>query len=100
MTAIPQHMVALSYANRIRTARAKLKQQIAEGERTAASVIYGCPDEAATMTVLDVLTAQWQWGARRARTALIVAQIAESKTVGALTDRQRKVLVDLLEWGT
>lgn len=99
MVAIPQHMISLSRANHIRIARAVLKREIAAGDRTAASVLLQCPDEAETMTVLDLLDAQYRWGPLRARKALIVARIPESKTVGDLTPRQRDVLVELLEWG-
>lgn len=31
---------------------------------------------------------------------MVVAQVREGKTLGSLTDRQRRVLVDLLVWGT
>lgn len=94
----PQHMQALSIANRVRLARAALKNEIAAGERTAATVITQCPSEAETMTVFDLLCAQRHWGAYRSRKLCAVALITEAKTVGSLSDRQRKVLADLLDW--
>jgi hypothetical protein len=100
MTAVPQHMQALSVANHVRVARHALKREIHDGDRTAASVLLQVPDEARTMTVYDLLTAQNRWGSYRSRKLLAVAQITDRKTLEALTDRQRQVLVDLLEWGT
>lgn len=93
-----QSMEALSVANRVRIARAVLKREVFAGQRTAASVLLQEPEEVATMTVFELLDAQQQWGKYRARKLLAVALVPESKTIGTLTDRQRKVLVDLLEW--
>jgi hypothetical protein len=94
-----QQLVALGRANRIRAARAGLKQRIDAGETTAAVVLRQQPDEAVTMTVYGLLMAQRRWGPYRARKVLAVAQITETKTIGTLTERQQKVLVDLLTWG-
>lgn len=98
MTAPPQHLQALSIANRVRTARARLKNDVAAGDRSAAEIIVTCPDESFTMTVYELVCAQGQWGPHRARKLLAVAQITEGKTVGSLTDRQRTLLYDLLTW--
>lgn len=97
MAAAPQHMVALSRANRIRVARARLKQQVACGERSVADVLYQAPEETDTMTVFDLLCVQYRWGEIRARELLTAARISEFKTVGALSDRQRNTLIGLLE---
>lgn len=99
MTALPQHMVALTRANKIRVGRAELKQKISSGERSVAGVIFQAPEEAETMTVFDLLCAQHRWGEIRAQEFLAAARISESKTVGGLTDRQRRRLVDRLEMG-
>lgn len=98
MTAMPQHLQALSIANAVRTARSRLKNEVTNGERLAAEIIVTCPDQAYTMTVYELLRAQRQWGAHRSRKLLAVAQISEAKTIGSLTDRQRTVLYDLLTW--
>jgi hypothetical protein len=100
MTALPQHMVALAEANRIRLARGGIKHQIAHGERTAASVILEPPPETLTMTVYDLLCAQHRGGRERARRLLITAGVREGKLLGDLTNRQRRILTDLLAWGT
>ena len=92
----PQHIQALAQANRVRLARAKLKRRIASGERTAAEVIIGCPWEAETMPVADVLTSQRRWGRTRCRKFLASIPMGENKTVGSMTERQRHTLAALL----
>jgi len=104
MTAIstqePQHLRALEQANRVRLARAELKRRICEDEISAAEVLLLCPWEAASMTVADVLTAQRRWGGTRCRKFLAAFRISETKTVGSLTDRQRRALAARLAAGT
>jgi hypothetical protein len=92
----PQYLVALQEANRVRIGRAALRREIADGVQSARDVIKDPPDVAVTMSVLDVLMAQHRWGRHRALRTLVVAQVREGRTVGALTPRQREVLVDLL----
>lgn len=97
--AVPQHMVALTRANRVRVARAELKRKIGTGERSVAGVIFQLPEEADTMTVFDLLLAQHRWGEHRVQEFLTAARLSESKTVGALSDRQRRKVVERLERG-
>ena len=91
-TAAPQHMRALSQANRVRLARAELKRQIAEGQRTVAEVVLDCPWEAASMSIADLLMSQHRWGRTRCRRFLAAVPMTETKTVGSMTDRQRRAL--------
>jgi hypothetical protein len=93
----PQHLRALARANEVRLARAELKRQVAEGEISAAHVILECPWEAASMTVSDLLTSQRRWGSTRCRKLLQSIPMSENKTVGSMTERQRKALSALLE---
>lgn len=93
----PQHLQALARANEVRLARAALKRQIAESRTTAAAVILQSPWEAASMTVADVLMSQRRWGATRCRKFLLGIGIAETRTVGRLTERQRAILAARLE---
>src|SRR4029079_11782288 len=86
-TAAPQHMRALSQANRVRLARAELKRQIAEGSRTVADVVLDCPWEAASMSIADLLMSQHRWGRTRCRRFLAAVLMTETKTVGSMTDR-------------
>ena len=91
-TAAPQHMRALSQANRVRLARAELKRQIADGHRTVAEVVQACPWEAASMSIADLLMSQHRWGRTRCRRFLSSIPMSETKTVGSMTDRQRQAL--------
>jgi hypothetical protein len=101
MTAIvaddaPQHMQALGRANEVRLARAELRRQVAGGETTVQEIIHCVPWEAETMTVFDLLLAQHRWGRSRVRRLLGQENLAERKQIGALTERQRKSLLDRL----
>lgn len=92
----PQHMQALQRANEVRLARAELKRRIAAGEISASEVILGCPWEADSMSVADVLMSQRRWGHTRCRNFLAGIPMSETKTVGSMTERQRHALSDLL----
>ena len=92
----PQHMVALAQANKVRLARAELKRQVADGELSAAEVVEQCPWEAESMAIADLLMAQHRWGRTRTRRFLIQLSMNEAKTVGSMTDRQRKMVAGRL----
>jgi hypothetical protein len=96
MTPEPQRMRALGRANEIRLARAELKRRIADGEVSAADVILAPPREASTWALGELLMSQRRWGATRCTKFLSRCQINEIKTVGALTDRQRRLLANQL----
>ncbi|HVL94360.1 MAG TPA: hypothetical protein VM266_00730 [Solirubrobacteraceae bacterium] len=85
-------MRALRQANRVRLARAELKRQIAEGDRTVAEVVSECPWEASSMTIADLLMSQHRWGRTRCRRFLASIPMSETKTVGSMTERQRATL--------
>jgi hypothetical protein len=92
----PQHMKALELANRVRLARAALKRRVGAGDLTAAEVVVTCPWEAESMPIMDLLMSQRRWGRTRCRKFLTSIQMSENKTVGALTERQRRTLAALL----
>jgi hypothetical protein len=92
----PQHLQALRRANQVRLARAELKRRVAYGEITAGDVILESPWEAGSMTVADLLMSQRRWGITRCRKVLAQIPVSETKTVGSLTDRQRRALAVLL----
>jgi hypothetical protein len=92
----PQHLRALQRANEVRLARADLKRRVAEGELAAAEVVLESPWEAESMTVADLLMSQRRWGRTRCRRFLAQAALSETKTIGSLTDRQRRVVADQL----
>ena len=95
--AAPQHMRALELANRVRLARAELKRKVAEGELTAAEIVLDCPWEAESMAIDDLLTSQHRWGKTRCRRFLAAVPMPEKKTIGSMTDRQRRALAARLE---
>jgi hypothetical protein len=92
----PQRLRALGRANEIRLARAGLKRRIAIGEVSAAEVILTCPDAATSWSVGDLLASQRRWGSTRCRKFLSRNQIVETKPIGQLTERQRRVLAAAL----
>jgi hypothetical protein len=92
----PQRLRALGRANEIRLARAGLKRRIAIGEVSAAEVIMTCPDEANSWSVGELLASQRRWGSTRCRKFLSRNQIVETKPIGSLTERQRRVLATAL----
>lgn len=92
----PQHLQALQRANAVRLARAELKRRVAEGDITAADVILTSPWEAESMSVTDLLTSQRRWGSIRCRKFLQCVPMPENKTIGSMTDRQRRALAQML----
>jgi len=88
----PQHLRALQRANEVRLARADLKRRIAEGQLSVADVVLRCPPEVDGMAVADVLMSQRRWGRTRCRKFLAAIPLAENKTIGSMTDRQRRAL--------
>jgi len=97
MTREPQRLRALERANEIRLARAELKRRIADGHVSAAAVILAPPCEASSWAIGDLLISQRRWGSTRCRKFLVRNQISETKAVGALTDRQRRLLAAQLD---
>ena len=88
----PQHMRALAQANKVRLARAELKRQVADGELTVAGVVLDCPWQAESMAIADLLMSQHRWGRTRCRRFLGSIPMSETKTIGSMTDRQRREL--------
>lgn len=97
MTREPQRLRALERANEIRLARAELKRRIARGHVCVAEVILAPPCEAASWAIGDLLMSQRRWGTTRCRKFLVRNQINETKAVGALTERQRRLLAAQLQ---
>lgn len=93
----PQRLRALERANQVRLARAELKRRIAEGRVSAAEVILACPQEASSWSVRELLMSQRRWGSKRCRKFLEHNEIGELKAVGALTERQKRLLALQLE---
>lgn len=92
----PQHMRALARANKVRLARAELKRQVTEGELSVADVVLECPWEAESMAISDLLMSQHRWGRTRCRRFLMSVSMTETKTIGTMTERQRRALAAAL----
>jgi len=80
----------------IRLARAQLKHEIAAGSVSARDVILACPGEAASMTIVELLTSQRRWGTARAGKFLAGIGMPQTRTVGSMTERQRVLLASML----
>jgi predicted flap endonuclease-1-like 5' DNA nuclease len=91
-----QQMRALGNANHVRTARATLKNDLARGRVRIEDVLNQPPAFATAAKVSDLLLAIPGVGPVRATRALIRCQIPHTKTVAALTARQRLALLALL----
>jgi hypothetical protein len=92
----PQHMRALERANAVRLARAELKRKVAMDLLDVAAVVLNCPWEAESMAVADLLMSQRRWGQTRCRKFLAQIPMSERKTIGSMTDRQRRTLAAML----
>jgi len=88
----PQRLRALERANEVRLARAELKRRIADGEVSAAEVILAPPGAARSWAVGELLASQRRWGTTRCRKFLQRHRINETKPLGELTERQRRLL--------
>jgi hypothetical protein len=92
----PQYMRALQRANEVRLARAELKRRVAVDAVSAAEVILTCPWEAESMEVADLLLSQRRWGHTRCRKFLAGIPMSETKTIGSMTERQRRTIAAML----
>lgn len=92
----PQHMQALARANEVRLARARMKREIASGQRRAVDVVSECPWEAESMSLIELLSAQRRWGRARSRKMILAVGLTENKRLGTLTERQRNLLAGAL----
>jgi hypothetical protein len=99
IAAAPQHIRALARANEVRLARAELKRGVAHGRIDVADVVLNPPPEAESMMIADLLMSQRRWGVTRCRKLLQLIPVSENKTVGSMTDRQRRALAALLSPG-
>jgi hypothetical protein len=84
-----QRLRALERGHRVRSARARLKREIAAGELTAAEVILSPGREIEGMPIAGVLLSQRRWGEDRCRGFLAGLGMSEAKTIGSMTERQR-----------
>ena len=90
-----QRLRALEQANEVRTARAKLKKELASGKIELVQILADPPACVRTARIRDVLLVVPKIGSVRAGRILTQCRIAHSRTLGGLTDRQRGELINL-----
>lgn len=90
-----QRMVALTRANVVRVAQAKLKREVTAGEVDWRDVLRDPPECARTMRVVQLLMAAPRVGSVKVDRALRTADVVPTKHVGSLTRRQVDVLCQL-----
>ncbi|MEX0620377.1 MAG: integration host factor, actinobacterial type [Solirubrobacterales bacterium] len=93
---LDQRMDALKRANDIRTARAKLKKDLKAGRASILELLESPPEYVLTAKVFDLLLAVPKYGRVKANRILNQCRISPAKTVGGLSERQRKEMVGLL----
>ena len=91
-----QRMEALNRANDIRTRRAKLKKDLKAKRITIEELLSNPPDYILTAKVFDMLLAVPKYGRVKVNKALATCRISPSKTIGGLSERQRKELLKQL----
>jgi hypothetical protein len=93
---IQQRMEALATANRIRSKRKVLKAHLKQRTKTPREVLLDPPEFAHTMKVFDLIVAAPKYGRVKANKVLVSCRISPSKTLGGLTERQRRELASVL----
>jgi CheY-like chemotaxis protein len=89
-------MTALRHANQVRSARAKLKQDVREGNVRLEQILATDADYLASAEVFDLLVAVPNIGPVKAGRLITTARISPAKTAGELSKRQRDSLIELL----
>jgi hypothetical protein len=88
-----QRMEALQRANHIRSRRAQLKRDLKAGRHPIDELLLGPPEYLETAKVFDLLLAVPKYGRVKVNKILTQCKISPSKTVGGLSERQRRELV-------
>lgn len=94
---LDQRMAALRKGNDIRSRRARFKAQMRAsrnggGKAQALELLTEVPDWAGTMKAPDLLMAVPKIGRVKCNRILNTCRIAPSKTIGGMTERQRREL--------
>lgn len=87
-----QRLEALQRANDIRSRRAELKRGLKAGHHDIVNLVLEPPAYLETAKVFDLLLATPKWGRVKVNKALGKCHISPSKTVGGLSERQRREL--------
>jgi hypothetical protein len=90
---LDQRMEALQRANQVRSKRAALKADLKRGKASIVTVLGDPPEFLATAKVIDVLMAAPKCGRVKSAKIMEMCRVSQSKTVGGLSDRQRRELL-------
>ena len=90
---LEQRLDALRRANGIRSQRARLKKDLKEGSQKIDLLLADPPEFIKTAKVIDVLLAVPNCGKVKSAKVLNHCRISPNKTVGGLSERQRRELV-------
>jgi len=93
---LESRMTVLGPANQVRSARAKLKQDLREGKVHLEQILATPPGYLASAEIFDLLVAVPKIGPAKAGRLLSIAGISPSKRVVELSERQRARLIELL----
>ncbi|MDQ6822468.1 MAG: hypothetical protein M3076_19390 [Actinomycetota bacterium] len=91
-----QRMDALARANDVRSRRAKLKRDLKAGRQPIHELLLEPPEYLETAKVFDLLLAVPKYGRVKVNKILSQCRISPSKTIGGLSERQRRELVTLM----
>lgn len=90
---LQQRFDALAKANDVRVNRARRKRDLKARRVHVTGLLRELPPELETMKVFDLLLAAPSYGRVKVNKLLAAHRIAPSKTVGGLSDRQRRELL-------
>jgi hypothetical protein len=93
---VEQRLAALERANDIRARRARLKRELRAGRVLVAPLLLEPPEYIDSMKVFDLLLAMPHWGGVKANRLLSRAGVSPSKTIGGLSERQRRELAGMV----
>src|SRR5438067_10977079 len=88
-----QRMEALQRANDIRSRRAQLKRDLKAGRQPIHELLLAPPEYLETAQVFDLLLAVPKYGRVKGNKILSHCRISPRKTIGGLSERQRRELV-------
>src|SRR5437763_6014238 len=91
-----QRMEALQRANDVRSRRAQLKRDLKAGRQPIHELLLKPPEYLETAKVFDLLLAVPEYGRVKVNKILTQCRISPSKTIGGLSERQRRELVALM----
>lgn len=92
---IEQRMTALERANHIRIYRSAVKRDVATGRREFTEVLAADDPDLATMKVIELILCVPKVGRVKALTFLDMCGVSVVKTIGGLSERQKKAVTTM-----